>query len=265
MDFSKHVLIFPHIPKTAGSSVGDSIVDTLGADRCHRLRMQKIENPRSSRAAELGVLAHEFMLKTAGHVTGRHYLLSKRTSPEAIGSARFLWGHFRIGEEPDTGRRPRYITVVRDPVDRFLSYFHYRRDQLPTLIGNKTKHPLLDDNGEIPSTPMAYLEMLERRSAKNWQDPQVRYFSPEGTFEAAREVIEGRDIRVGSVANLGSFLNTVADDLGIEEIKLEHKNKGRSRSKAREELSADEKARISQYFSEDRKLYDYVIAETGDG
>ena len=121
MDFSKHVLVFSHIPKTAGSSVGESIVGTLGPEKCHRLRMQKIENPRSSRAAELGVLAHEFILRVSGCLTGRHYLLSSRTCRTALEDARFLWGHFRVGEEPDTGRTPVYMSVVRDPVDRFLS------------------------------------------------------------------------------------------------------------------------------------------------
>ena len=106
LNFEKEVLVFAHVPKCAGSSLNAALAETVGPSKFVRLRMQKIENVRTSRAAELGVLAHETGLKALSVVTGRHYLLPKHVRKGQVEKAKVVSGHFCIGQEPDTGRRP---------------------------------------------------------------------------------------------------------------------------------------------------------------
>jgi hypothetical protein len=265
LNFEKEILVFAHVPKCAGSSLNAALAETVGPSKFVRLRMQKIENVRTSRAAELGVLAHETGLKALSVVTGRHYLLPKHVRKGQVEKAKVVSGHFCIGQEPDTGRRPHYMSLVRSPVDRFLSYYYYRINKLPRLLRNKSHHPLLNKDGCAPATPIEYLDQLVASGAKNWRNPQVRYFSPEGTFEAAREAIEEKNVLVSTTLEFEAFLDVVAKRIGVESVPMKHKNVGRTQRRARHELSAADREVIAEHFDEDRKLFEYVADRVADG
>lgn len=218
--------------------------------------MQKIENVRTSRFAELSVAAHVAGRQVLSAIQRRHYLLPTSHSGD-LSSIAMFHGHVRVAEEPDTGRRPNYVTVVRDPVDRFLSYFYYRRDQLPVLMQNKSRHPLLDANGQPPGDPMEFLDRLMRSGTVGWRNAQCRYFARAGDFESARRVIEDRGILSAPMRRLDEFTTRISHELDLPRLQLEHVNKGASRARARE-LSNAEVARIAAHFAEDIKLYRYV-------
>lgn len=265
LNFENEVIVFAHVPKCAGSSLNAALAETVGSSKFMRLRMQKIENVRTSRAAELAVLAHERSLKALSLVTGRHYLLPRSVSNKRVEDAAVVSGHFCIGQEPDTGRRPHYISLVRSPVDRFLSYYYYRIDQLTRLMRNKSHHPLLSKDGRAPATPVEYLDQLIASGAQNWRNPQVRYFSSEGTFEAAREAIEEKKVLVSPTSDIQEFLDVLAQRIGVDCIPMKHKNVGAGRRRVRHELSAADREAIAEHFNEDQKLYRYVADRAADG
>lgn len=256
MDFSKEILVFTHVPKTGGQSLTRALRTAIGEERCVRLRMQKIENVRTSRFAELGVAAHVAGRQVLSAIQRRHYLLPPSHSGE-LSSIAMFHGHVRAGEEPRTGRRPTYVTVVRDPVDRFLSYFYYRRDQLSVLMQGKTRHPLLDANGQPPADPMEFLDRLTRSGTVGWRNAQCRYFTRAGDFESARRVIDDLGVIAAPMRCLDELTARISHQLDLPRLQLEHVNKGASRARARE-LSDPEKARIASHFNEDLRLYRYI-------
>ena len=226
------------------------------------LRMQKIENVRSSRLAELGVLAHVEARKLVAATMGRHYLVGRNRLGIDLRQIAFFHGHFCIGQEPRTGRKPIYLTVVREPVDRFLSYFYYRLDQLATMKRENRlggSHPMIDQFERPPALPMEFLELLFASGAQNWRDSQVRYFSSRGTFEAARAVIVQYDVITAPMTQLDAFAKKVGEKLDLGQLRIAHMNKGRSRDRATgATLSNDDADTIRNFFQEDQKLYDYV-------
>lgn len=256
MDFSREILVFTHVPKTGGQSLTRALRTAIGPENCVRLRMQKIENIRTSRLAELSVAAHVAGRQALSVIQRRHYLLPTDHSGD-LSSVAMFHGHVRVAEEPRTGRRPSYVTVVRDPIDRFLSYFYYRRDQLPSLMQSKARHPLLDANGQPPADPIEFLDRLIRSGSHGWRNAQCRYFTSAGDFESARRVIDGLGVLSAPMRRLDAFAVRISHQLDLPKLQLEHVNKGASRARALEIADADI-ARIAPHFAEDLKLYRYI-------
>ena len=176
MNFDENVFVLARIPKTASVSITDCLQSAIGEERSMGLRIQKIENVRSSRLAELGVLAYVEARKLVAATMGKHYLVPRDCLGIDLRQIAFFHGHFCIGQEPRTGRKPIYLTVVREPVDRFLSYFYYRLDQLATMKRENRlggSHPMIDQLGRPPASPMEFLELL----LAQWRPKLARFTS----------------------------------------------------------------------------------------
>lgn len=103
--FDRHVLIHTHIAKSAGTSILDALTDILGPD--HVMNENRSPNPRSAVSS----------------------LSSSRRR-----SLKLISGHFWYGRRArHFDRRPVYLAAVRDPIERFISLFHF------VLAGEK--HP----------------------------------------------------------------------------------------------------------------------------
>ena len=104
--FARHILFHTHIAKSAGTSIRDALSEILGpADVMDRNGSPDPDSAVSS-------------------------LSSTRRR-----SLRLLSGHFWYGtQERYFDRRPVYLAAVRDPIERFISLFHF------VLAGDS--HPL---------------------------------------------------------------------------------------------------------------------------
>ena len=263
-----NIVVFSHIPKTAGLSIVDGLRTAIGDDQCLCLRMQKIENVRSSRLSEMAVLwSVEAPRKLFAPLSGKHYLLPRGWSKSDLSRISLLHGHFCIGQEPRVGRKPVYLSVVRDPVDRFVSYFYYRLDQLIRMESENRlsrSHPMMARFGRPPENSMEFLELLLASGAQNWRDPQVRYFSTLGTFDAARAIIKQQDVVTATMTRLDAFAHEISRRLGLNKLEFGHKNKGLSRARSKDlQLSGNDADVIRSFFPHDQSLYEHIAEGCG--
>jgi len=128
-DPSQHALIFTHVPKCGGTSLHETLAGLIGRDR-YRV------------------------------FTGEPY--DRALLPKLLGAG----GHQRFGQNPThaQGRGIVYVTVLRDPLDRFRSFFnHVRRVE---------GHPLRVANPVVgrmaPRELIDYLDEIKNPSVSNF-------------------------------------------------------------------------------------------------
>lgn len=96
---SGQVLIFLHLPKTAGSTLARIIQRQYGANG-------SLAQYESNSGAELAKL-----------------------TPIQLKSVRAIMGHFYFGVHEFLPRSSTYVTLLRDPIERVISYYYYVQNQ----------------------------------------------------------------------------------------------------------------------------------------
>jgi hypothetical protein len=99
LDSSDPLVIFMHLPKTAGSTLSRIMERQYPATRILRLY-------ESGTGAELGGL-----------------------SEDQLNALRVVMGHFSFGAHRFVSRPCVYVTVLREPVDRVISHYYYVRSE----------------------------------------------------------------------------------------------------------------------------------------
>jgi hypothetical protein len=258
IDFKDERIVFIHIPKTAGTSLAHTLSKEIGEYPHFRTRMQKIENFRNNLIGEYISDVNQFVLKYKYSVIDKHYLVPQAVKQDYAKQARFIWGHFRIGDEPPSRLQSRYISLVRSPTDRFISQYYFALDRKNRLTKGHINHPLLDSTGKMPETPEQFLEMLKSRSAHRWINGQCRHFSKTASFKDARETIEKHPILVAPLDRYNEFLVVLSFIIGNKKLESKKINEGVSRNQARIE-SDWLQTELNRIFSQDRMLYEYCM------
>jgi hypothetical protein len=149
---SNRPVVFYHIPKSAGTTLN---------------RILRLNYPREG-LIECGINTQEFMADL------------KTWPPERLAGIRLLQGHFPFGIHELLPGRAQYFTILRDPVDRVISYYyHAKREPLHYL------HRMIHENN------WTLKNLLESGIPIMMNDGQVRFIS--GVFETPLydEVDEG--------------------------------------------------------------------------
>lgn len=121
----KPIVVFTHIPKTSGTSFRKSLVEP-------------------NVPAEL-----------IYPYPGARRFLAQRRRPRA-----FIWGHVPYGVHVALGREVRYVTFLRDPIDRAVSFYHFAKDSDPS----EYVHPARADAEAYSLT-----DFFRLRRYQNWQ------------------------------------------------------------------------------------------------
>lgn len=157
-------VIFYHIPKSAGTTLN---------------RILKKNYPPEN-FVECGIDTHAFMAELAGW------------PPERLAQVRLLQGHFPFGIHELLPGPAAYFTILREPVDRVISYFYHAQ--------REPRHYLYD---EIHDNNWTLKELLENGSPLMMNDGQVRLIS--GVFGAVPFGELNETHLEQAIANLRSF------------------------------------------------------------
>lgn len=200
-DPSKHFLAFTHIPKCGGTSVHSHLEKMLG----------------------------------------KHYAVKSpfRPASDLDSSLWGMGGHFRFDQIPDhilNGRKPIYMTILREPVDRLLSFYNH--------VAARPEHKaykIVPNFKNLP--PLEALRTWNKvlpGNVRNLQTQMICNMSPESaTATKAIEIIDEHYQFVATLDSIDAMLCDLANFLGVEIEalpKLNVSDAGKSNLKADEDF-----------------------------
>jgi hypothetical protein len=252
LDFTRQVLVFVHIPKTAGSGIEETLVGHFGSEAYIFMLQEKIGKIHSNRLRKAIWAARKVARDSILRMRGIHPLMSKEHRNINPDQLRVLHGHVSLGKEPDIGRDPVYISIIRDPVDRFISDYYYRFDiRASWPEGKRERHEfwLYDID--------RFVDYVYTRKEFNELNLQCRYIGGEDNFAAAKRAVDDRVFLAAPMQRVNEFLELLTPVLGLGSPVMPSTNIGRTRQK-KAPPSDETKAKIREMVSEDQKLFDYI-------
>lgn len=215
----REALVFTHIPKTAGTSLHEAISTAMEDDY----------------AVLTPATVSEIDFETIGGVGGHQPFLA---TP--------------VGK---TKRHLVCITILRDPIDRLISFFGH--------VKATPDHTLLRMFPQIKE--MEILEFVEHLSAQDYRDVgnlQCQMICGNGVAPsagAAAESLRNNFSVFGTVENIDLFLHRLAILLNVDAIDMPFRNKSRSKAlqlSYQEQLAL--KAFVNKVSAEDIALFNWV-------
>jgi hypothetical protein len=218
------LVIFLHLPKAAGST----LTRVIG----QQYRRGEIRN--------LGGKDRAVALQEAADLT---------RPPAQI---RIITGHVPFGVHRAVHGEFTYITLLRDPVDRLLSHFHFAR-QLAS-------HPM---HGDIASGKLTVLDVARRLANMQTRylagpDAEADNASDAARLARAKENLSNHFSVAGVVERFDEALMLMQRRLGWKVRAFTNSNVGRARSK--KAADAGERAAIRALNPQDQELYEWVAA-----
>jgi hypothetical protein len=221
-DFARQPLVFTHIPKTAGTTVNfalESVFPDRGAFHLQRRSDQELK----ALAADPAIHVY------AGHMTYQRAAAAFET----------------------TDRRPLYITVLRDPIERILSAYAYARETAEA----KRWHALASSH-DIN----AFIALVAREHRQFLVGKQCRFVSADKTASAdlAFESLKKNFAVVGVQSNMEGFFSGIERISGLNLPRNEPCNQT-ARPVSREALAKKTLRILERTTKEDRRLYDMAL------
>ncbi|MEM1315244.1 MAG: hypothetical protein AAGI51_11855 [Pseudomonadota bacterium] len=250
-DPARDQIVFIHIRKTAGTALAAALAEGLGA------KTPAITHWGAQRE-ERGLLALHGPVRRAAvnlreQAAAAVLRLQGREVP-LMENQPFFAGHFVLGEEPP-GPRPRfYVTVTRDPAERFLSDHAFMARKRDRARSDCLDHALYDLPLEafvaaIEARPEVYLH--------DYQCRQLAHGAPDA--QAACEAVDETLWLAAPMTRLDAFLETAGAALGVSFPPLATVRRTPGKRGA-EALPPDLLARIRALNPGDARLHSHVCA-----
>ena len=225
-NLAERPLVFIHIPKTAGTTINFGLRQAFPDESVFHLQRRNDE--------ELATLAADQALKAyAGHV--------------AYGQAARAFA--------STGRRPHYVTVLREPVERILSAYSYAKG-----TPKERWHKLANDH-DIN----AFVALMKKQQPQFLTGKQCRYLCPDGSVDAhsAFHSLQANFRLVGLQRQLDLFFTGLEALAGRELPRPKKRNQSLQRVE-RDSLDNKTLKILEKATQTDRQLYDLALAWLSD-
>ena len=234
-------VVFVHLPKCAGTSVRAAI------ERYYpKTRVTKLSSAGSKHCADylgMNMLAYRRGLLI--------YQLQRG------GKCRFLTGHHPVSSEvlDRWGGKWRFVTLLRDPVDRFISQYFYNLDSdSPWVVNHSLEEHVQRERATGGGT--MYLHYLGDFFREEMNDPE------EAVTEACR-TLDRMDI-VGTLEDLPRFVNAFETKFGKQlRVGVENRNEARQ-SIRRDQVTPGLLRQVEDLCRHERTVYEHVkeLSET---
>ncbi|MBX2885413.1 MAG: sulfotransferase family 2 domain-containing protein [Granulosicoccus sp.] len=237
---------FQHVTKCGGTSLRAALMQALSEQGAHRSSFYQLEPVKTNRYASAAGL---------DSIQVRDVLLADRLEqPET----RFIAGHFRFTHalHAEAMQAVCSVTVLREPVDRFLSLYYYN-------------HFKVAEHGKENLPLDVYLTKPKaRRSAEDY----VRLFR--GTGADSRDFASAEDVQlavdnlgrfsvVGCLENMSVFIDALSQR-GLP-IQLPRLNKSPAPADIRyADLPTELMQEIERLCEPSRKVYEHALRLAGD-
>lgn len=246
-DHDRQVLVYLSIPKTGSSSLTRMLTEVFGAEHAALLPDRQVDafNHGWRRTHDQ---FRRMTMRMSDRVTGRD---------QGAFAARFLHGHHPLWAPLPTRRPPVFITMLRDPVDRFLSIYFYIRQKAEAMQRmNALKSRVL------AADPDDYARLVLGSPAARRLNGQCLYLARDGRFPTAREALSEKVADVASLEDLRRFAERLSDFLGSAALPAQRVNVARHPHRATS-LSPKVEEALRGALSQDLRLYDFVRERAG--
>lgn len=241
-------VFIPHVPKCGGTSIKNALAEAYGLragiqidlrGNIHHDAFSMLDPFASKKAADqLGVPLH---------VHREHVLLHLMGLP----NRKLISGHFHFSEAAYREYYSRYtfVTLIRDPVERWYSQYFYNRDK-------KGTHFAVED---------ALEEYVCSPTGRSTGSSIAQYFA--GSDCGAERIVEcaitnlGRFDVVGVLEELNVFKRELKHALGAN-INIPIRNTSPTPAdQKRREITPEIHRKVVELCKPDREVYDYVVKE----
>lgn len=220
-DDSASLLIFSHVPKTAGTSF-----ESYLAAQYKMSESLHVNAPDLNRLPGVVQLKKQLPRLICGHHPA-HGMLYQLLPAQPL----------------------HHITVLRDPVDRVLSYYNY--------VCGKTDHPM-----HASAISLGFEDFLAQAPSPELHNGQSRRFAGQlhqdqvsnDLLAVATDVLNHCFSQVFTTCQLGNAVKTLHQTLGFSDATLPRSNRSEKRLN-RGDLTADQMALINEYNAFDIALF----------
>ncbi len=253
LDLVHNVVVLVHTPKTAGSALSDALYAHFGPENCFEVSSsEKVGKIHPYRLHRVAWTLREIWTQAAMRARGGEPRLYRFHARADLERFHLFAGHFALGGEPRTSRKPIYLTAVREPVERFLSHYYYAHDlRARWPEGNRDRHPYWTYDVD------RFVDYVYARRQWNDTNLQCRFIGGANSFAAARRAVDDRVFLATPSHRLDDCLELLQPVLKLHSTVAPKSNVGRARQ-GKAPPSPAALAKIREMTSEDQHLFDYV-------